>query len=176
MQANIITSVFGTAGEINTGSHGSFNDCTVPSSMNVLLAQNMPPQSQRFQSYQHGLNYSAKDFDRSISPKNNFGNEGVQIARGWLPSSQPNWKMDSSSFNCPRQPNHADLFTNNPAYQPTQIVHCDSGYETWDEPPKPLLSQDGYSRRQSSESLVKAMSPQSFSTAATGIPRAESER
>jgi hypothetical protein len=164
---------------MNTGGHRSFNDCTVPSSMNVFLAQNMPPQSQRFQSYQQGLNYSAKDFDRSISPKNNSGNESAQFTQGWLPNSQPNWKIDNSSFSQPmhpHQPYHTDLFANNPACQPSQIVHCDSGYETWDEPPKPLLSQDGFSRRQSSESLVKAMSPQSFSTTATGIPRAESER
>jgi hypothetical protein len=147
--------------------------------MNVFLAQNLLPQSQRFQSYQQGLNYSAKDYDRSISPKNNFGNESVQFTRGWLPSSQPNWKIDSSSFDQPmhsHQHNPADVLTNNHACQPSQVFHCDSGYETWDEPPKPLMSQDGFSRRQSSESLVKPGTPQSFSTSGTGMPQTWSER
>lgn len=161
---------------MNTGGHRSFNDCTVPSSVNVFLAQD---KSQRFQSYQQGLNYAAKDFDRSISPKNSFGNNSVQFTQGWLPSSQPNWKIDSSSFDQPmhsHQPNHADLLTNNHACQPSQIFHCDSGYETWDEPPKPLLSQDGFSSRQSSESLVKPVSPQFFSTTGTGRPQVDTER
>lgn len=164
---------------MDTGGHRSFNDCTVPSSMNVFLAQNMPPQSQRFRSYQQGSNYSAKDFDRSISPKNNFGRESAQFTQGWLPSSQPDWKIDPSSFDQPmhsHQPNHVDLLTNNPVCQPAQIVHCDSGYETWDEPPKPFLPPDGFSRRQSSESLVRPISSRSFSTAHTGVPQADSER
>ncbi|KAF3402005.1 Grainyhead-like protein 2 [Penicillium rolfsii] len=173
-----MTSVFGTAGGIDTGGHTSFDESTVPSSTDVFLAQNLPPESQRFQSYQQGMDFSVDDFDRSISPKNDFGNESEQFTQGWLPTSQPDWKIDYGSFDYPllsHQPNHTALLMNSLAYQPSQIVRCDSGYETWDEPPRPLLSQDGFSGRPSSTSLVKPRSPQ-LSTAGMGMPPIERER
>ncbi|KAJ5378189.1 transcriptional regulator family: Grainyhead/CP2 [Penicillium cataractarum] len=128
--------------------------------------------------YQSALKYSGKDIDRSISPKNMFGNESLQFTRGWLPSSQSNWKIDPSSFEHPlplQQQNHAGLFSNNLACEQSQILHCDSGYETWDEPAH-SLSQGGFSRPQSSESALKSTSPQSFSATGTTISQAEGER
>lgn len=174
MQTNMAVSVFGNVGEID---HGSFNGSIVPHSMDTFSGQRVPSHGQAFQLYESALKYSTKDVDRSISPKNMVGNERFQFARGWLPSSQPNWKIDPSPFEHPlplQQQNHAGLF-NNHACEPSQILHCDSGYETWDEPAH-SLSQNGFSRPQSSESALKSTSPGSFSATGTTMSQAEGER
>jgi hypothetical protein len=171
-------SVFGTVGEIEqVGNHRSFDDFPVPSSMDLFSGGRPPSQGQAFQIYQHDSKYATNDVDRAISPKNMFGDGNLHSAHGWLPSSQPNWKMHPGSFgqSMPsQQQNHPDLFTGNYACEPSQIFHCDSGYETWDEPAR-SLSHNGFSRRQSSEGVMMP-SPRSLSLKAAKMARTESER
>lgn len=176
LQAHMVGSVFGRTGEMEIGDHASFDDYSVPGSINLFSGHRLPSQSLG-QVYEPGMNYSANDVDRAISPKNMFGAGNLQSAHGWLPSSQPNWNIDSGSFDHSipsQQQKHADLFANNYACEPSQIFHCDSGYETRDEPANPL-SQNGFSRRQSSEGIVMP-SPQNLSLKSTKMSHTENER
>ncbi len=150
-------SVFRTAGEIEQfADHRSFDNYAVPGSMDLFSGEWPPSQGQGFQIYQHDSKYPTNDVDRAISPKNMFGDGNLHSAHGWLPNSQPNWKMHPGSFG-------------NYACEPSQIFHCDSGYETWDEPAR-SLPQNGLSRRQSSEGV------RSLSLKGAKMPRTESER
>jgi hypothetical protein len=168
-------SVTGNVGEIG---HETFNGPTVPHSMEPSSGQIVPSQNPAFQLYESALKYPAKDADRAISPKNMFGAESLQFARLWLPNSQPNWKIDPASFDHPlpsQQQIHPGLFPNNYACEPNQIFHCDSGYETWDEPAH-ALSQNGISRTQSTKSAVMPTSSQRFPVRGTTVPHAGGER
>lgn len=179
MKTHTAASVFGTVGEVEqVGDHRSFDDYTVPSSMDLSLGGRPPPsQGQGFQIYQHNSKYPTNDVDRAVSPKNMFGDGNLYSTHGWLPSSQVNWKLHPGLFGQPmssQQQSHPDLLTGNYACEPSQIFHCDSGYETWDEPAR-SLSQSGFSRRQSSEGGMMP-SPRSLSLKGAKMPRTESER
>ncbi|CEJ61662.1 hypothetical protein PMG11_10186 [Penicillium brasilianum] len=158
--------------------HESFNGPTVPHSMEPFSGQIVPSQNPGFQLYESALKSSAKEVDRAVSPKNLFGAESLQFARLWLPNSQPNWKIDPASFDHPlpsQQQIHSGLFPSNYAGEPNQIFHCDSGYETWDEPAH-ALSQNGISRAQSTKSAVIPTSSQRFPVRGTTVPHAGGER
>jgi len=171
-------SVFGTVGEIEQfGNHRSFHDYAVPGSMDLFSGGRPPSQGHGFQIYQHDSKYPTNDVDRAISPKNMFGHGNLHSTHGWLPSSQPNWKMHPGSFGqsiASQQQNPPDLFTGNYPCEPSQIFHCDSGYETWDEPAR-SLNQNGLSRPQSSEGVMMT-SPRSLSLKGAKMSRTESER
>lgn len=171
-------SALGTVGDIRQfGDHRSFNYYTVPGSMDLFSGGRPPSHGQGFQIYQHGSKYPTNDVARAISPKNMFGDDNLHSTHGWLPNSQLNWKMHPASLGqlIPSQPqNHPDLFTRNYAREPNQIIHCDSGYETWDEPAR-SLPQNGLSRRQSSEGVM-IPSPRSLSLKGAKMSRTESER
>ena len=141
-----------------------------------LFSGGTPSQGQGFQIYEHHSKYPSNDVDRAISPKNMFGDGNLHSTHGWLPSSQSNWKLHPGLFGqpMPSQQQNPDSITGNYARDPSQILHCDSGYETWDEPAR-SLSQNGFSRCQSSESVMMP-SPRSLSLKGAKMPRTESER
>lgn len=166
MWVNIPASAVGKVGEIELRDHRSFNGGALPFSGPMISFQ-----TQDTHLYGQDWDYSGKRGDRAISPKTNIR---IESPRGWLPSSQPNWKIDPSSFEYTlpsRQQVPTSLPFNRSGCEPNQPLHCDSGYETWDEPPH-SLSQ----RHQSSESEIMPSSSQVLAGKGTGFARTTTER